>query len=74
MPSFFPDRYKMAALGASCSRKCFELYKEKGVKARKIGANVDQNLLTETAGDDRIFNWRGLRISCPQPEKQNFLF
>ena len=29
MPSFFPDRYKMATIGASCSRKCFELYKEK---------------------------------------------
>lgn len=45
MPSFFPDRYKMAALGASCSRKCFELYKEKSVKARKIGANVDQKFV-----------------------------
>ncbi len=45
MPPFFLYRNKMAPLGASCSRKCFELYKEKGVKARKIGANVDQKFV-----------------------------
>ena len=45
MPSFFPDRYKVATIGASCSRKCFDLYKEMGVNARKFGATVDQKFV-----------------------------
>ena len=30
---------------ASCKRECFALYKEKGIKVRKIGANVDRKFV-----------------------------
>ncbi len=45
MPSFFLHRNKMPVKGASCNRECFALYKEKGIKERKIGVNVDRKFV-----------------------------